>query len=81
MEHFDASIKAEFPEHNTPSDIEAGLDTLIRLTEDVRCSRGTRKRESGTSPPGMTRRSSGSSTVSMPMDTTCFSTVACDNVC
>jgi hypothetical protein len=31
MERFDESIKAAFPEHNTPSDIEAGLDTLIRL--------------------------------------------------
>jgi hypothetical protein len=31
MERFDASIKAEFTDHNTPSDIEAALDTLLRL--------------------------------------------------
>src|SRR5260370_42681548 len=31
MERFDESIKAASPEHNRPSGIEAGLDTLIRL--------------------------------------------------
>jgi hypothetical protein len=31
MECFDDHVKADFPKHNTPADIEAGLDTLIRL--------------------------------------------------
>jgi len=31
MEHFDDSIKRDFPQHNTPNDIEAALDTLRRL--------------------------------------------------
>lgn len=31
MERFDASIKADFPEHNTPGDIETALDTLHKL--------------------------------------------------
>lgn len=35
MERFDESIKVEFPEHNTPADIETGLDTMHRLTVSV----------------------------------------------
>lgn len=31
MEHFDESIKIEFPENNTPNDIEAALDTMHKL--------------------------------------------------
>jgi hypothetical protein len=31
MEYFDDSIKSDFPEHNTPNDIEAALDTLYSL--------------------------------------------------
>jgi hypothetical protein len=31
MESFDESIKAEFPDHNTPMDIEMGLDRMHRL--------------------------------------------------
>jgi len=31
MEHFDDSVKRDFPEHNTPNDIEAALDTLHKL--------------------------------------------------
>src|SRR5205823_6428751 len=35
MERFEESIKAEFPEHNTPADIETGLDTMHRLKVSV----------------------------------------------
>jgi hypothetical protein len=35
MESFDESIKAEFPDHNTPTDIELGLDTMHRLKVSV----------------------------------------------